>query len=169
MFGALPSREQLASTLDMVQLYCNGKAFSYYNNPDYFLLSSGRLIQACDVMCLVASFASDSLRPHGLQQARFSRPSMWWCHPTISSSVVPFSSCLQSFPASGSFPMSQFFTSGGQSIGASDSTLVLPMNIQGWFPLGLTGLISLQSKGFSRVFCNTTVQKHQFSGTQLSL
>ena len=87
----------------------------------------------------------------------------------ISSSVVPFSSCLQSFPASGSSPMSRFFTSGGQSIVASASASVLLMNIQDWFPLGLTGWISLQSKGLSRVFCNTTVQKHQFFGTQLSL
>ena len=81
-----------------------------------------------------------------------------WCHPTISSSVFPFSSCLQSFPASGSFPMSQFFPSGGQSIGVSASASVLPMNIQDWFPLGWTGWISLQSKGLSRVFSNTTVQ-----------
>ena len=92
-----------------------------------------------------------------------------WCHPVISFSVVPFSSRLQSFPASGSFPMSQFFPSGGQSIGVSASASVLPMNIQDWFPLGLTGLISLQSKGLLRVFSNTTVQKQQFFGTQLSL
>ena len=123
----------------------------------------------------------DSLRPHGLQHARLpcpsptpgacsnSCPSSQWNHPTISSSVVPFSSCLQSFPASGSFPMSQFFTSGCQSIGASASASVLPMNIQDWFPLGLAGWISLQSKGLSRVFSNTTVQKHQFFGAQLSL
>ena len=96
-------------------------------------------------------------------------PSSRWRHPTISSSVVPFSSCLQSFPASGSLPMSHFFTSGGQSIGASASASVLPMNIRDWFPLGLTGLISLQSKGLSRVFSNTTVQMHQFFGAQLSL
>ena len=95
-------------------------------------------------------------------------PWSWWCHPTISPSVFPFSSCLQSFPASGSFQMTQFFTSGGQSIGISASTSVLPMNIQDWSPLGLTGWISLQSKGLSRVFSNTTVQKHQFFGTQLS-
>ena len=92
-----------------------------------------------------------------------------WCHPTISSSVDPFSSCLQSFPASGSFPVSQFFASGGQSIGVSASASVLPMNIQDWFPLGLTGWISLQSKGLSRVFSNITVQKHRFFGAQLSL
>ena len=88
-----------------------------------------------------------------------------WCHPTISSSVIPFSSCPQSFPASGSFPMTQFFESGGQSIGVSASALVLPMNIQGWFPLWLTGLISLLSKWLSRVFSNTTIWKHQFFGT----
>ena len=88
-------------------------------------------------------------------------PSSQWCHPTISSSVIPFSSCLQSFPVSGSFQMSQLFASGGQNIGASASASVLPMNIQDWFPLGLTGLISLLSKGLSRVFSNTTVQKHQ--------
>ena len=90
-------------------------------------------------------------------------------HPTISSSVMPFSFCLQSFPASGSFLMSQFFTSGGQSFGASSLASVLPKNIQDWFPLQLTGLISLRSKGLSRVFSNTTVQKHQFFGVQLSL
>ena len=95
--------------------------------------------------------------------------SIWWCHPTISSSVIPFSSCLQSFPASGSFPRSQYFPSRGQSIGISTSASVLPMNIQDWFPLGLTGLISLQSKGLSRVFSNTTVQKHQFFIAQLCL
>ena len=92
-----------------------------------------------------------------------------WYHPTISPSVIPFSSCLQSFPASGSFSMSQFFTSGSQSIGASASASVLPMNFQDWSPLGLTGLISLLSKGLSRVLSNTTVQKHQFFGAQLSL
>ena len=120
-------------------------------------------------------------RVHGLQHARFpcplptpkacsnSCPLSRWCHPTISSSVVPFSSCLQSFPASGSFPMSQFFTSGGQSTAASASASVLPMNIQNWSPLGWTGWISLQSKGLSRVFSNTTVQKHQFFGAQPSL
>ena len=96
-------------------------------------------------------------------------PSSRWYHPTISSSVIPFSSCLQSFPASGSLPMSQLFTPGGQSIVASASASVLPMNIQDWFPLGWTGLISLQAKGASRVFSKTTVQKHQFFDAQLSL
>ena len=122
---------------------------------------------------------SDSLRPHGLQHARLPCPSptpgiywnscslSWWSHPTISSSVVPFSSCLQSFPASVSFLVSQFFISGDQNIGTSASAPVLPMNIQGWLPLGLTGLISLLSKGLSRVFSNTTVQKHQSFGIQL--
>ena len=125
------------------------------------------------------SVVSDSLQLHGLQHTRLPCPSpipracsnscplTQGCHPTISSSVIPFSSCLQSFPASGSFPMSQFFASGGQSIGASASASVLPMNIQGWFPLGLTSLLSLQSKGLSRVFSNITVQKHQFFDTQL--
>ena len=100
-----------------------------------------------------------------------SRLSSWWCHPTqaISSSVIPFSSCPQSLPASESFPMSQFSASGGQSIGSLVWASVLPMNIQDWFPLGLTGWISLQSKGLSRVFSKTTVKKHQFFGIQLSL
>ena len=93
----------------------------------------------------------------------------WWCHPTTSSSVIPFSSCLQSFPASWSFPMIQFFASGGQSIGVSPLASILSMNIQDWFPLGWTGWIFLQSKGFSRVFSNITVWKHQFFRAQLSL
>ena len=96
-------------------------------------------------------------------------PLSWWCHPTNSSSVVPFFSCLQSFPASVSFLMRWLFASHGQSIGVSASTSVLPMNIQDWSPLGLIGWISLQSKGLSRVFSNTTVQKHQFFSAQLSL
>ena len=96
-------------------------------------------------------------------------PLSQWYHPIISSSIIPFSSCLQSFPASGSFPVSQFFESGGQSIGVSASPSVLPMNIQDWFPLGWAGWISLKSKGLSRVFSNTTVQKHHFFGAQLSL
>ena len=124
------------------------------------------------------SVVSDSLRPREPQHARPPCPSPTpgvysnscplsrWCHPTISSSSVPFSSCPQSFPASGSFPMSQLFASGGQSIGVSASTSVLPMNTQDWSPLGWTGWISFQSKGLSRVFSNTTVQKHQFFGAQ---
>ena len=127
------------------------------------------------------SVVSKSLQPHGLQHARLPCPSPtpetysnscplnWWCHPTILSSVVPFSPHLQSFPASRYLPMSQFFTSGGQSNEVSASTLVLPRNIQDLFLLGWTDWISLQSKGHSRVFSNTTVQKHWFFGTQLSL
>ena len=132
---------------------------------------------------LSCSVMPDSLRPHRLQHTRLpclspapgaysnSCPLSQWCRPTISSSVVPFSSCLQSVPAAGSFPMSQFFTSGGQSIGvaASSSASVLPMNIQDWFSLGLTAWISLLSKGLSRVFSSTAVQKHQFFGAQPSL
>ena len=126
------------------------------------------------------SVVSDSLRPHDSQHARppcssqtpgvYSNPcpSSQWCHPAISFSVVPFSSSPQSLPASGSFPMSQFFTSGGQSIGVSASASVLPMDIQDWSTLGWTGWSSLQSKGLSRVSSNTTVQKHQFFATQLS-
>ena len=126
------------------------------------------------------SIMSDSLRPHGLQHARppclspapgvhpNSCPLSRWCHPTIIL-CPPLLSCLQSFPASGSFPMSQFYASGGQSIGVSASTSVFPMNTQAWSPLGWTGWISLESKGLTRVFSNTTVQKHQFFSARLSL
>ena len=132
-----------------------------------------------DLSCSVQfrySVLSDSLWPHGLQHARFPCPSTtprvhpnscplsWWCYPTISSSVVPFSSCPKSFPASGSFPMSQLFTSGGQSIGVSGSTSVLPVNTQDWSPLGWTGWLSLQSKGLSRVF-----SKSQFKSISSSV
>ena len=128
------------------------------------------------------SVMSDSLRPHGPQHSRppcpsstprvysNSSPLSRWCHPTISSSAVPFSSCPQSFPASGSFQMSQLFASHGQTTGVLASASVLPMNTQDWFPLGWTGWISLQSlKGLSRVFSNTTVQNHQFFGPQTSI
>ena len=127
------------------------------------------------------SVVSDSLWPREPQHARPPCPSpiprvhpnlcplSWWCHPTISSFVIPFTSCPQSFPASGFFQMSQLFVSGGESIGVSASTSVLTMNTQDWSPLGWTGWISLQSKGLSRVFSNTTVQKQQFFSTQLSL
>ena len=137
------------------------------------MFSSSSVQFSCSVM-------SDSLQPYESQHTRppcpssppgvhsNSCPSSQWCHPTISSSVIPVSSCLQFFPASGSFPMSWFVASGGQSIGVSASASVLPVNIQDWFPLGWTGWISLQSKGLSRVFSNT-IQKHQFFGAQLSL
>ena len=127
------------------------------------------------------SVVSDSLWPHESQHSRppypspsprvnsNSHPLSRWCHPAISSPVAPFSSCLHYFPASWSFQMNQFFTSGGQNIGVSASASVLSMNIQDWFPLGWTGWISLQSKGLSRVFSNTKVQKHQFFNAQLSL
>ena len=126
------------------------------------------------------SAMTNSLRPHRLQHTRLPSPSLspsllklcplsQWCHPSISSSVLLFSSCPQTFPASGSFPISWLFASGGQSIRASASASVLPMNIQDWFPLGWTGWISLQSKGLSRMFFCTTVQKHQFFDVQSSL
>ena len=137
-------------------------------------MSNALLLFGCQVV-------SNSSWAHGLQHTRLpcfspspgvcpsTYPLNWWCHPTMSSFVAPFSSCLQSFPASGSFSMSQFFTSDGQSIGVSASASILPMNIQDWFPLGWTGWISLQSKGLSRVFSNTTVQRHQFLDAWLSL
>ena len=136
------------------------------SNPSVHLSS---VVQSCP-----------TLRPHELQHTRPPCPSPTpgvysnscplsrWCHPVISSSVVPFFFCLQSLPASGSFPMSQLFTWGGQSIGVSASALVLPMNTQDWSPLGWTGWISFQSKGLSRVFSNTTVKRYQFFGSQLS-
>ena len=132
------------------------------------------------VLLFICQVLSDSLWPHGLQNSRlpcpFPSPRVcpsscqlyWWCHPTISPFVVPFS-CPQSSPASRSFPVSQLFTSRGQSIRASASAAVLPMSVQGWLPLGFTGLISLLSKELSRVFSSTTVRKHQFFGTQPSL
>ena len=141
----------------------------------------GVLMQMISSVQFSHSVVSNSLRPHGLQYARLpcpsptlgaysnSCPSSRWCHPTISSSVISLFSHLQSFPASGSFQMSQLFVSGGQSIGVSASASVLPMNIQDWFPLGWTGWFSLQSKGLWRVFSNTTVQKRQFFSAQLSL
>ena len=153
-------------------------------HPDFPCLCQGlsqNLAHIESVSQFSCSVMSDSLRHRGLQHTSPPRPSptpaaysnscplSWWCHATSSSSAIPFSSYLQSFPASGSFQMSQFFASGGQRIRVSASALVLPMNIQVWFPLGWTGWISLQSKGLSRVFSNTTVQKHQFFGPQFSL
>ena len=136
-------------------------------------------MQCPSVIQFSCSVVSDSLRPHELWHTRppcpsptprvysNSGPLSWWCHPAISSSVVTFS-CPQSLSASGSFPLSQFFVWGGQNIGVSALASVLPMNTQDWSPLGWTGWISLQSKGLWRVFSNTTVQKHQFFGVQVS-
>ena len=150
------------------------------NKSTFYLSLCLSLNSFCNVI-VDSHSVSDSLWPHGLQHTRLpclspfpgacsnSCPLSQWCYPTVSSSVVPFSSCFKSFPASGSFLMSQLFTSGGQNIGASVSASVLPMNIQDWFPLGWTGWISLKSKGLSRVFSNTTVWKHQFFSAQLSL
>ena len=138
------------------------------------------ILQFRSVSSVTQSCPTDFLRPHESQHASppcpsptpgvypNSRPSSRWCHPTISSSVVPFSSCSQSLPASGSFPVSQLFSWSGQSIGVSALASVLPMNTEDWSPLEWSGWISLQSKGLSRVFSNTTVQKHQFFGAQLS-
>ena len=150
-----------------------------YNSPIFPLLAYN--IYSFSSVQFTHSVVSDSLRPHRLQHTRppcpsptpgvysNSCPSSRWCHPTISFSVFPFSSCLQSFPASESLAMNWLFTSGGQSIGVSASASVLPMNTQDWSPLGWTYWISLQSKGLSRAFPNTTVQKHQFFCAQLSL
>ena len=141
----------------------------------------GNHLKFCKLSACSAAQSCLTLWPHGLQHARLpcpsptpgacsnSCPSSQWCYPTISSSVVPFSSLLQYFPASRSFPMSQFFASDSQSIGASASASILPMSIHGWLPLGLTGLISLLSKGLSRVFFSTTFWKHQFFSLQLTL
>ena len=168
--------------------YCEGKI-------EYFLSmkeSEDKMIHFCKTkqtkalyMCISVKFSRsvvpNSLWPHGLKHTSLpcpsptpracsnSCPSSRWCHPTILSSVVPFSSHLQSFPSSGSFPTSRFFASGSQSIEASASVSVLPVNNQDWFSLGLTGCISLQSKGLSRVFSNTTVWKHRYFGAQTSL
>ena len=130
------------------------------------ILQFSSVTQSCLTLCSPTDCSMPGFPVrHQLPELAQTHPSSQWCHPTVSSFVIPFSSCLQSFPASGSFPMSQF----SKSIGVSASASVLPMNIQDWFPLGLTGLISLQSKGLSRVFSNITVQKHQFFSTQLLL
>ena len=152
-------------------------ASNYTHTSIHCLLHFNLPFSSVQSLSLLSSF----LRPHGLQHTRLPCPSptpgvysnpcslCWWCHPTISSFVIPFSSCPQSFPASECFPMNQLFASGGQRTGVSASTSVLPMNTQDWSPLGWTGWISLQSKGLSRVFSNTTVQKHQFFSSQFSL
>ena len=155
-----------------------------FNSDDHYIYYCGQESLRRNGVAIISSVTHSCLtlcNPHGLQHSRSpcpsptpgaysnSCPSHWWCHPTITSSVIPFSSHLQSFPASGAFQVNQLFASSGQSIGVSTSMSVLPMNIQDWFPLGWTHWISLQSKGLSRVFSNTTVQKHQFFGAQLSL
>ena len=153
----------------------------FFVNCTFYHKKYSSLFQICiSSVQFIHSVMSDSLQPHEPQHARppcpsptpgvhpNQCPSSQWCHSTISSFVIPFSSGPQSFPASGSFPMSQLFASGDQNIGVSASTSVLPMNTQGWSPLGWTSWISLQSKGLSRIFSNTTVQKHQFFSSQLS-
>ena len=161
----VPSKDVHILILDLVMLFCMCVCTCSHAQSVQFILS----------------VVSNTLWPHGLQHAKLpylsSAPraysnlyqSSWWCHPTISSSGITFSSCLQCFPASGSFPVSEVFSSGGQSIGVSASASVLQMNIQDLFPFGWTGWISLQSKGLWRVFSSITVQKHQFFGAQLSL
>ena len=171
----LPPREASPSFLGRVYSFFLLSLHQIFGRLGGFLKTVKSLVK------FICSVVSDSLWPHESQHAMLPCPSptpriypnscplSWWCHLTISSSVVPFSSCPQSFPASGSFQMSQLFASGGPSIGVSASASVLPMNTQDWFPLGWTGWISLQPKGLSRVFSNTTVQKHQFFCAQLSL
>ena len=165
-----------------VCIYMYMKLLPAYINLNFMCLP--HIFSGCQDVRFSVQFSrsvmSDSLRPHESQHARppcpppslgvhsDSGPSSWWCHPAISSSVVPLSSCPQSFPILGSFPMSQLFAWGGQSTGVSALASVLPKNTQGWSPSEWTGWISLQSKGLSRVFSNTIVQKHQFFGTQLS-
>jgi len=125
--------------------------------------------KSCPTLCNPIDYSAPGFPVHQqLLELSNSCPSSWWCYLASSSSVVPFSSCPQSFPASGSFQVSRFFTSGGQNIGVSASASVLLMNIWDWFPLGWTGLISLQSKGLSRVFLSTTIWKHQFFSAQFS-
>ena len=167
----------------LLEVYCPSvcKESITVESVDSNLCVQVELIPGVGEVQFSPSVESNSLRSHELQQTRPPCPSAApgvhpnscplsrWCHPTISSSVVPFSSCPQSFPTSGSFPMSQLFASGGQSIGVSASASVLPVNNQDWSPLGWIGWISLQSKRLSRVFSNTTVQKHQFFSSQLSL
>ena len=171
----------------MPEIYVKRKTGTHYISTETNIFTdavlSNRIFNDTNFLSVQFSHSvmSNSLWPHEEQHTRppclsptfgvhpNPCPLSWWCHPTISSSIVPFSSCPQFFPASWSFQMSQLFASCGQSIGVSASASVLPMNTQDWSPLGWTGWISLQSKGLSRVFSNTTVQKHQFFGTQLSL
>ena len=169
--------------MSRVAIVTGKEAMNGPNNMDSLLLMKFDLATATVKHSVQFSHSvmSDSLQPHGLQHTRLLCPSptpgvysnscplSQCCHPTISTSVIPFSSHLQPFPASGSFQMRQLFASGGQSIGVSASASAIPMNSQDWFPLGWTGWISLQSKGLSRVFSNNIVHKHQFFGTHFSL
>ena len=174
------TQQQDTNSVQVLIDYKPGDFGTYPATSNKMQTCHGLMWLQSDRLCSLSA-VSNSLRPHGLQHARPPcpsptagvHPSPWplgrWCHPTISSSIVPFSSCPQSFPASESFPVSQLFTLGGQSIGISASASVLLMNTQDWSPLRWTGWISLQFKGLSRVFSNTTVQKHQFFGVQPSL
>ena len=176
MYGVRVEPKRKLSAEELMLLNCGVEGDSW----ESLGLQGDPISPRDDSVQFSGSVVSDSLRPHESQHARppcpsptpgvhsDSRLSSQWCPQTISSSVIPFSSCLQSLPASGSFQMSQLFESGGQSIGVLASTSIFPMDTQGWSPLGWTGWISLQSKGLSRVFSNTTIQKHQFFGTQLS-
>ena len=180
-----PILNLMVRTIDSICcLFCLNTPWSRWRNPNEDSHNSFAFLNClCQFSSVQFSLSvlSDTLRPHEPQHIRppcpsptpgvhpNPSPSSRWCHPTISSSVTPFSSCPQSLPTSGSFQMSQLFASGGQSIGVSASTTVLSMNTQNWSPLGWTGWISLQSKGISRVFSNTRVQKHRFFGAQLSL
>ena len=189
-YGCVHAHSRLFKFLSefLCSLFCNDEPKFLKCTVYYYLYTSFIFICIClqyhfllFFVQFSCSVVSNSLRPHEPQHTRLpcpsptpgvypnSAPLSQWCHPSISSSVVPFSSCPRSFPASGSFQMSQLFASGGQSIGVSASASVLPVNTQDWSPLGWTGWISLQSKGLSRVFSNTTVQKHQFFRAQLSL
>ena len=183
------TRKGLVQVIQLLSTPLGVKTQSLYRThfPPFHSLSSitwsmnlsGTQFPFIDMPQFSCSVVSNSLRPHESHHTRPPCPSptprvypnscplSWWCYPTISSSAIPFSSCSQSLPASGSFPVSQLFASGGQRIGVSASASVPPMNTQDWSPLGWTGWISLQSKGLSRVFSNTTVQKHHFFGTQL--
>ena len=172
---------QLSDGVNLPRLHEGGEILRSWKTQRYIVITnSGSPFRCLSSVQFSHSVVSDSLPPHELQHTRppcpsptpgdysDSCPSSRWCHPAISSSVVSFSSCPQSLPASESFPVSQLFTWGGHSIGVSALASVLPMNTQDWPPLEWTGWISLQSKGLSRVFSNTTVQKHQFFGAQLS-
>ena len=180
IFFAAKYGEALCSQLYRQGADCRSDHELLWPNSDLNWRKLGKATRPLSSVRFSRSVVSNSLWPHESQHARppcpsptpgvhsNSFPSSWWCHPAISSSVIPFSSYTQSFPVSGSIPISQLFASGGQSIGVSASASILPMNTQDWSPLGWTGWISLLFKGLSRVFSNTTIQKHQFFSAQLS-